>query len=548
MKKQAEAVCFWATAMMLSSISIQAADLLKANNTDDLNLGSSWTGGIVPGASDIAVWADAVGAANTTVLGSDLAWSGIKVLTPGGPVTIGAGKTLTNGSGGIDLSQATQDLTLGCELYLNGAQTLSVANGRTLTIAGSVASSGTSIPLHVNGGGTVRWTGTAKGDESPVSLGNLVPGNNVELIVDGGRLAVYKTGDWGNGTGDATIRVTNNAVFRIPWVSGSSDFNMRSGITIDISSGEFHDRADGTCYLGRYASKPCRLAVRGSGKLLVAYRRWHIGFQGSGSTLTVADNGEADFGNGLTLGDKTTNHFVYVYGGTLAVKNDLCLGNPIRDPITGGFLIMTNGLACVGGLGTRAGTSMGKGTVVLSGGRLMIGSKGIWLASNGGTSAMDITLSGGMVGATVNWSTAVPMTLTNDTGDITFQAADTNDAPYDIALAGVLSGVGGFKKTGGGTLTLSGTNTYAGATVVSNGTLRLTQGSALSTSTGVVLSGSSVLNLDFVGTNVVRSLQIGDRTVTRGLYSAANTPGRLTGTGFLLTTEPPVKGTLLSVL
>jgi hypothetical protein len=56
-----------------------------------------------------------------------------------------------------------------------------------------------------------------------------------------------------------------------------------------------------------------------------------------------------------------------------------------------------------------------------------------------------------------------------------------------------------------------------------------------------------VLNLDFEGTNTVRSLQIGGVLLSRGLYGAARIPGRITGSGYLQSTEPPPRGTLIRV-
>ena len=63
------------------------------------------------------------------------------------------------------------------------------------------------------------------------------------------------------------------------------------------------------------------------------------------------------------------------------------------------------------------------------------------------------------------------MILDGNNGNITFQCADSNANPFNISLSGNLTGPGGLNVTGGGVLTLSGTNNYSGSTAVSNGTL-----------------------------------------------------------------------------
>jgi fibronectin-binding autotransporter adhesin len=101
-------------------------------------------------------------------------------------------------------------------------------------------------------------------------------------------------------------------------------------------------------------------------------------------------------------------------------------------------------------------------------------------------------------------------------------------------------------NSAGRTQTLSGSSTYSGATLVSNGTLRLTQAQCLSTSTAVTIDGG-VLNLDFTGTNTVRSLQVGSVLRSEGVYGASRIPGAITGTGFLRTLEPAAQGTVIVV-
>ena len=101
--------------------------ITKAVNADALNLGSSWSGGIAPGAAEIALWDNTVSTANATVLGGDLSWAGIRVADPGGPVDIGAGNLLTLGSAGIDMSLHLVERLAGRDLALRTARQMDFA-------------------------------------------------------------------------------------------------------------------------------------------------------------------------------------------------------------------------------------------------------------------------------------------------------------------------------------------------------------------------------------------------------------------------------------
>jgi autotransporter-associated beta strand protein len=126
-----------------------AANYFKANNAAALNVATSWINKAVPGSGDIAGWDANVLAANTTnSLGANTTWAGIKILNPGGPVQLNAGFNLTNGAGGIDLSTATQDLTLSNNVIVGVPQYWNAASGRTLTLGNSLIKSA---------GGAVRF-------------------------------------------------------------------------------------------------------------------------------------------------------------------------------------------------------------------------------------------------------------------------------------------------------------------------------------------------------------------------------------------------------
>jgi hypothetical protein len=133
---------------LLALPAARAATRTKQDNTDALNLASSWD--TLPGPADIAQWTNIVTVDNTTAsLGADLSWAGIKIVDPGGLVTLNSGNTLTIGASGIDLSTATQDLTLNCGLTLRGGRQLwKAAAGRTLNVAGTFTRTGNVVDFN----------------------------------------------------------------------------------------------------------------------------------------------------------------------------------------------------------------------------------------------------------------------------------------------------------------------------------------------------------------------------------------------------------------
>lgn len=193
-----------------------AADVIKANNADNLNLVSSWSGGSAPTAADTAVWDSTVTAANTTNLGADLVWGGMEVTNPGGAVTVrfGAGQSLTLGGGGIDMSAATQNAAVMQAVTANTAgtlvvgadQTWNIASGRGLTLFSTSNSANQRLSgsgnLTVTGGGVVTMNVGDAGSTTFVA-GN---GNDTYTgnwtITGGSKVISLRNGThaWGQGT------------------------------------------------------------------------------------------------------------------------------------------------------------------------------------------------------------------------------------------------------------------------------------------------------------------------------------------------------------
>ena len=114
----------------------------------------------------------------------------------------------------------------------------------------------------------------------------------------------------------------------------------------------------------------------------------------------------------------------------------------------------------------------GRGTYNMEGGELNVGEGGVIVGN--GTNASEpysCSLRGGTIRATADTSFKVNATLTSTNGanNVTFDTAG-----YALAVSKVLSGTGGLTKAGAGTMTVSATATYTGATRLLGGTLAFT--------------------------------------------------------------------------
>lgn len=128
-----------------------------------------------------------------------------------------------------------------------------------------------------------------------------------------------------------------------------------------------------------------------------------------------------------------------------------------------------------------------------------------------------------------------------------------------MALGGAVEGTGGLLKTGSGTLTLAASNSYAGSTTVSNGTLSVAAGGALGTGDLRIAPGATcvlqqaraltpeayvfadgMLSLAGTVTNVVARLYIDGVSQPAGIWNAARDSAHFSGPGSLSVSQQRV--------
>jgi len=178
-------------------------------------------------------------------------------------------------------------------------------------------------------------------------------------------------------------------------------------------------------------------------------------------------------------------------GGTGA-NNGAALTVAGTGDISLGGIISQNGTITKNGSGqlTLSSANTFNGTVTLNAGKLVLGSNGALgnqtLTINDGTTIDVTNARTNTKNNSMNWNGNFTFggcnTWDSGTGAVTMNASRTvTVSGSTMTVGGDISGVGfGLTKTGAGTLTLNGTNSYSGGTTVNGGTLWAKKAAALS--------------------------------------------------------------------
>lgn len=241
--------------------------------------------------------------------------------------------------------------------------------------------------------------------------------------------------------------------------------------------------------------------------------------QGIGSAVFLAGSATWDVSSGQTITVADT------------------LGGGVDPQITGGFTKTGAGTLILSGDNTYTGsTIIEAGTLVLSGSNTIPGG----ITVGGGTLRLGSNLAAGGVGGLIHTTGSVIDYASgiNNAAPIVLDSNTTQLQVLSGAVAtqsGTISELNGprpLEKIGGGTLTLTGTNSYSGDTTVSAGALIVNSDAALGAASGNV----TIKDATFTATGTVttnRNFLLGATVAVIGAPGTLTINGVISGTGNL---------------
>ncbi len=435
-----------------------------------------------------------------------------------------------NGSNGtltiVKAGDGTQTLSGTNNTYTGGTQinagSLQVASTGALGTTGNVTFGGGTLQYASGGNGT-DYSSRIKSSGSAVSLDT--NGQSVAMagVIDSSNAAGLTK------LGSGTLTLSGN--------------NTYTGITT-VSVGVLNIQnatALGSTGNGTTVSSGAALQIQGG----IAVGSEALALSGTGISNDGAlrnISGNNTFGGLVTLGAGTR---INSDAGTLTLGNN--------GTITGsGFGLTVGGagnttIAGIIGTGTGTVTKDGSGKLVLfstssvgntftGGVFLNAGTLGVYEGSSLGqlpvSAATQLTFTGN---STLQFQ-ATPVNFYNSNRKMAISAgvaATFDTQSFSAGIDGIISGfTGSLVKTGSGTLTLRGNNTYGGGTTISAGTLTLGNAGALGSATGALSVTGGNLNLGGF------SATVGALTSLNGTIS-----GFTLGTNALTVSSASVSGT-----
>jgi fibronectin-binding autotransporter adhesin len=324
-----------------------------------------------------------------------------------------------------------------------------------------------------------------------------------------------------NGPGTYTQQATTALVFNTLTVDSNA-----GAVTLDMGANAINAAGSGK---GMLFSGTNDISITGTSAAFGNSALWLHNYVADGKALNIS----ASFGTGnfmIVGGTGTTLYSGTGLAGTFILDGGLFRASSTQD--TAATLRINSGGVFEIGADLNGGTAgdLTKALGTTAGSILFTGDSG--LSAHGGNRVVNF----GGAGAGITWGQANFLTFGDNTdGDYTFKLSSTlsnsnieiqnginlngrtrvvevanGSAPIDATLSGALSGdlSAGLIKTGAGTLSLTGTNTYQGATRVDAGRLIVGSG-GINSSTSIQVRNAT---LEFGGQTTANS-QVADNAM-----------------------------------
>jgi len=221
---------------------------------------------------------------------------------------------------------------------------------------------------------------------------------------------------------------------------------------------------------------------------------------------TLVANNNSAFGTGTlsfnggalstTVAGTTLANNVTVTSGTIGGANNLTLSGTVT--LNGTLTNSNSATTTLGGVVSGSGgiTQSGSGTLILNGTNTYVGGTtlnagAVSVSADANLGAAALNFNGGTLQVTGTTFTSTARTINWGTNGGGFNIASSGN---NFTVSQSLTGTGGLTKSGAGTLTLTGSNTYGGVTAISAGTLQIGDGGTTGSITGNVVNNAT---LDF---------------------------------------------------
>lgn len=421
----------------------------------------------------------------------------------------------------------------------NGA-TLAAASDSIYRLGGGGGSLTFNQTNVITGANEVQIGSTATGGGGTVILG-AAQNFTGATQVNGGTLRLGNAGALGDATTHTSgVTVNGAAIFDLGGFSPTYNAPLVLNSTANgFDTGAFLNSGAAVTYGGTVTlQKQTRFG--GSGAILLTGA-----ITGGGFKIIKDSTGLLELQNSgtVTLGDFQGNRgTLQVDGGTTlnVTSIDVGTGNSVGAGLTlNGGSVSSSGLSRFGqGSGTASGTlTLNSGTLTVP--ALTKGSLTFNVNFNGGTLKANAS-SATFFSAATNALVKAGGAFIDDGGnDITIGRS----LDHDVTGLGATPD-GGLNKSGGGTLTLSGVNTYTGTTTIADGTLKIGSTGSIANSSQIIVGATTTFDVsdasDFtVGASNAQMLTgtgsiNGNLTVgANGTVAIGNSPGTMTYGGGL---------------